>query len=401
MKKVNIIGIGLGNPKTISILGKEIIEASDFIIGAKRMVEAFPGIDFACSILPSGILDEIEKRHDGENISVLMSGDIGFYSGAKKLNMELKKLDNIKVNLVPGISSVQYFSAKVAQSWDDAKLVSMHGREGNALGEILNHRKVFCLLSKDNSPDSICRELVKIGLGNLEVFVGERLSYEDERITSGIASDIATKKFDSLSVMIVINDNYFQKDIITHGISDDEFIRGKVPMTKEEIRSISISKLELKSTDIIYDVGAGTGSVSLEVAMVARKGFVYAIETKEEAVDLILENKKKFGLQNIQVVSGMAPEAMEELPIPDKVFIGGTRGNMEEIIASIKSKNENAIIVLNAIAIESIGSAIEIFKRLEYETEIVMVNISKAKKVSKYNMMIGQNPIYIIKAFKK
>lgn len=400
MKVVNIIGIGMGNPATLTLWAKETIENSTFLIGAKRMVDGFAkeGVDTCNAIRPEDICEEINKRPENENIAVLMSGDTGFFSGTKKLKtMMFDCCDNAYVNLIPGISSLQYFAAMVGTSWDDARVFTLHGREGNPVSEVLTNKKTFILLSKDNTPAGICSQLTESGLGELEVFVGANLSYDEEFIYHSNARQIMNMEFDPLSVMLVLNPDARENKPVVHGISDEEFVRGKVPMTKEEVRSVSISKLQIKENDVIYDVGAGTGSVSIEMAIQAIKGFVYAIETNEEAVELLKVNKAKFGLQNIKVISGMAPEALMELPAPTKAFIGGSKGNLEEIFRVLLDKNPNIKITVNAIALETLAEALRVIKVFELEcVDIVQVAATKVKKIGSYNMMNGQNPVFVI-----
>ena len=276
-------------------------------------------------------------------------------------------------------------------------MVSLHGRKNNFMHEVRNHEKVFFLTDSKQSPDYICRCLLESGLGEIEVHVGERLSYSDEKITSGTAKELADMEFSALSVVLVRNESYEKNRVVTHGISDEEFIRGKVPMTKEEVRSVTLSKLKICKDDIIYDIGAGTGSVSVELALQASGGSVYAIETGEEAVALIHENKKKFNADNLHVIRGMAPEAMRELPKPDKAFIGGSKGNMAEIVRVLLEKNPQVRISINVIALESLTEAIKVFEAEGFEdVDIVQVSAARAKEIGHYHLMTAQNPVFII-----
>ena len=270
MKKVEIIGIGMGNPDTITVGGLRKIKEADFVIGAKRMVDAF---DFAIEKKPKAyaiksteIYDAIKERKDDETIAVLMSGDAGFFSGTKKLIDLLK--GQVSYRITPGVSSLQYFAAKTGVSWDDVKTISLHGRVENPVSNVLTHLKTFFLLDSNMNAAKVCQELKKADLGHLEVIVGERLSYEDEKFTYGTAEELANLEFDNLSVILVFNPDARRLKIVTHGLSDEEFIRGDVPMTKSEIRSISLSKLEVRKRDIVYDIGAGTGSCAIEFASV-------------------------------------------------------------------------------------------------------------------------------------
>ena len=242
----------------------------------------------------------------------------------------------------------------------------------------------------------ICEELAEYGLGNLDVAIGENLSYENEKIHKGLARSFISQDFDSLSVMLIGNDKFIDSSV-THGLTDEEFIRAEVPMTKSEVRAISISKMNLKEDSIVYDIGAGTGSVAIEMALRVGKGKVFAIEKNPKAIELLRKNKKKFMTSNLEIIEGVAPNMMEELPPPTRAFIGGTSGNLRSIIGKLLEKNPKVKIVINAITLETISESIECIKEFNLvDVEIVQVSISKGKALGKYNMMIGQNPIYII-----
>ena len=341
--------------------------------------------------------DEIKKYIDDhkeyETIAIAYSGDVGFYSGAKKMQQLLEEYYDTE--MICGISSAVYFCSKVKKSWDDAKLVSAHGKDENLFNEIKHNHKTFSLLGGEESVQELCRELVEYDLGDSEVYVGENLSYPNEKIYSGLAKDFVDKTFEKLSVILVINPK-FQKRKPYSGIKDDEFIRGKVPMTKEEVRTISISKLDLQEDSVVYDVGAGTGSVSIEIAL-NTKGNVYAIEKNPEGIELININKKKFKTNNLKIVEGVAPDAMRDLPTPTHAFIGGSSGNLKDIINLLLEKNPEVKIVINAITLETILEAIECIKEFSLiDVDITQAVISKGRKLGRYNLMTGQNPIYVI-----
>ena len=174
--------------------------------------------------------------------------------------------------------------------------------------------------------------LLEYGRTDLIMSVGTNLSYPEESITTGVPADFSAYSVEGVSVVLLQQKNHTEP-VVTHGIPDAAFIRAKVPMTKEEVRSISLSKLQLQADSVVYDVGAGTGSISIEAACMADRGIVYAIEQKEEAVALIRENSRKFGVSNLQVIHGKAPDAFVDLETPTHAFLGGTGGNMRRSLA--------------------------------------------------------------------
>lgn len=394
-KQITLLGIGMGSIDNMTVEGKAACEGADVILGAKRMLESMQQFQkpVFSSYQPEDIKEFIESHIEYNNFVIALSGDIGFYSGATKL-MEI--LNEYELKVLPGISSVVYLCSKLKKTWQDVKFISNHGRYENLIGAVKTNPKVFSLLGGQGCVEGLCQKLIEYGLENVVIYLGEQLSYDKENITKGSPYELMKQSYTEPCVALIENCTAMQT-VISHGISDECFIRGNVPMTKEEIRIISISKLRLNQNSIIYDIGAGTGSVSVEMALLAREGMVYAVEKKAEAVSLIEENKKKFGADNLVVVNGAAPEALKQLPVPTHAYIGGSSGYLKDIITSLLQINPNIRIVINAITLETISEALLCMKILTVgEVEVVQVAISKAQSIREYHMMVGQNPVYII-----
>ena len=413
--EITLLGIGMGTPETMTLEGFLTCEQADCIIGAKRMLEAVQESlknweicrkdaeqksaeiivqkQMVSMYLSTEIAEYIRTHSEYRHIVIALSGDVGFYSGAKKLTDALAEYP---LHLICGISSGVYFAAKLQTSWDDMLLTSMHGRQMNLLAALKKSRKVFTLASDAKSIRELAELLLTYEMNEVSMSVGTNLSYPEEQITTGTPVDF--QNYDSAGVSVVLLEKKeHAAPVITHGIPDEAFIRAKVPMTKEEVRSISLSKLQLCEDSIIYDVGAGTGSVSIEAARMADQGMVYAIEQKEEAAELIRENQKKFGVSNLQIIHGKAPEAFEGLPIPTHAFLGGTGGNMREIIGLLREKNPQIRIVVNCIALETLAEITALLQEWGIlDADIASVNISKSKKLGQYHLMMGQNPVYVI-----
>lgn len=395
---VTLTGIGMGNPQGMTLEAEAAIREADLLVGAGRMLEAAGEMaaekPFYKDYDAGRIADYIAAHPEYSRAAVLLSGDIGYYSGARRLYEALEK-KGCEVRGICGISSVVYFCGKLRTAWEDVCLKSAHGRSANLVGAVSSHRKTFTLLSASGSVKKLCQELQEYGLSCVTVHIGERLGYEDEKITSGTPGELENGNYDGLCVALIENPEYFGG--IRMCLEDEAFVRGKAPMTKSEVRSLSAAKLRLSRDSVVYDVGAGTGSVSVELALQAVDGNVYAIERNEEACRLIEENKRRFAVPQIQVVHGLAPEAMRDLPVPTHAFIGGSAGNLKEIMECLLEKNPQIRMVINTVTLETIGEVMECLKSLPVaEEEILSVSTARARSLGRYHLMTGQNPIYII-----
>ena len=398
-QNVTLLGIGMGSIGTLTLEGREAVRSADLIVGARRMVDAvrLPGQDFLYEYRSREIAAYLAEHPEYTKVVVALSGDVGFYSGAKKL----VELLGPETKMICGISSVVYFMSKIGLSWDDAKIVSAHGKTCNLISLIREKRKVFAILGTNDGVRNLAEKLTFYGMGDVILHVGENLSYDNEKILSKQAKELVSDEGDPLSVICAYNLKA-EPEPATHGLSDEEFIRGKAPMTKAEVRTVSLAKLKLSKDAVCYDIGAGTGSVSVEMALRASEGEVYAIEKKEDALALLAQNKKKFALDHMYIIPGTAPEALEELPVPTHAFIGGSSGNMKEIVELLIKKNLQVRIVINCITLETVGEALGCIRELakqegcECENEIVQLCVSRSKNIGRYHMMMGENPIYII-----
>ena len=400
--EICLAGIGMGSKDGQTQEVQHAIETADILLGAERMIERYSAkiekrpYYMTEQILP--YLEQLQKnglteQKDPLRVTVLFSGDTGFYSGAKKLADILKK-DGYEVQIFPGISSVIYLAARVGKSWEDAKIISMHGRSQNFIYAVANHEKTFLILGKSAGKE-ICEKLKYYHLEQVTVSVGNHLSYPDEEIVIKKGNELQAEDFGDLTTILIENPKPEKRTGIH--LADEELIRGSVPMTKEEVRTVSIAKLKLTKNAVIYDVGAGTGSVSIEAALQGENLRVYAIEKNPEGAELIRKNMQKFRTDQIQVIEGVAPEALEALEMPTHAFIGGSTGQLKEIIQCIKKKNPDVRIVINAISLETVKEAMEAMEEgLLADPEIIQLNVAKSKKLGRYHMMTGLNPIYII-----
>lgn len=397
-KLVTLVGIGMGMRENMTGEAQEAFEKADCILGAGRMLDSFQhmGKPLFDGYDPQKMTAYVQEHPEYHRIAVALSGDVGFYSGAKRLITAFEKM-GCQVKLLPGISSVTYLCSRLQIPWEDVKLMSIHGRASNLIGAVRENFRTFTLLGGRDTVDSLCGQLLEYGLSHVQIFVGERLHYPQERITVGTPQELLGKEFDGLCVALIENPDCHSG--VLSCIPDEDFIRGEAPMTKSEIRSLSVAKLRLNRDSLVYDIGAGTGSVTVEMALQASEGQVWAIEKKDAAADLISENCRRFGTPNVTVIRGSAPEAMEELPAPTHAFIGGSSGNLKEILELLLRKNPHVRVVINAVTLETIGETSRCLKELPFsEVEAVQVQISKAKTLGRYQLMMGQNPVYLFTA---
>ena len=417
--KLSIVGIGPGSMEYVNAKARKLISDADIIVaGSDRMLELSDEIrkeeknckeytsfkSYKTIDIINFIKEKFENSQDSSAV-VLMSGDTGFYSGTQSLYKHIEAmaknseniLHKVDMQIVPSISSISYLASRYNISWHDMKIVSLHGRTGHLAHELKTNKKVFVISSGGMETSDIISELIDKGFEDCDIYIGENMSYPEEVLSHGKVADFKEHKFLELCSMIIINQNASPMHM-TLGIEDDEFIRDKVPMTKSEIRALSVAKLGLSSEDICYDVGAGTGSVSIEMAMNVPKGKVYAIEKKTIAADLIYKNIEKFGLDNVEVIKGEASVSMEEIEAPDAVFIGGTTGKLRDILKIVFEKNPKVRVVVTAVSLESvaeINEACKYYETLGCKTDIVLVSVSNTKRVMNYTMFDAKNPVLI------
>jgi len=394
-RKMSIVGTGIGPGTGLTSAAAEAVRRSDLVVGADRMTsipEAF-GKDVLNEYIPSKIFAYLSDHPEYSDIAVLVSGDVGFYSLAKGI-LSASDPSRYNMDVHCGISSVQYLCARAGIPWQNVRLISAHGRPANIVGEAKRNPAVFCLLDGKEGTCEMCQQLIDYGLKDADVAVGCDLGYPDEKFFFGNPEDIISADLGKLCAAIVLNPHASASNPIS--IRDTEFIRGDAPMTKSEVRALSVAKMKLSEDSVIYDIGAGTGSVSVEMAMVAVEGTVYSIEKENDAADLIDVNRKKFGTPNVEIVRGLAPDALKDLPAPTHVFIGGSSGNLKDIVKCVLSKNPNVRMVINSVTLETISEVLALRSECNVEQEdIICVNISESRRLGHYNLMTAQNPVYI------
>ena len=403
---ITLAGIGPGGESARTREVCEAIKAADYVLGAKRMLDGITGKQTAAIYSAAEIVSFLKGiSNKCANVVILFSGDTGFYSGAAGVNRALKKAVEsgelaCNVCILPGISSVSYFSSKIGVPYEDGHIMSVHGKD-EAFGELIwncrTNRKTICIMSGREQVNSFIDELRSMGLSDMYIHVGYNLSYPDERIVSGKILDINVFTLEGLYICMLINETSQKKaEVLSPGLDDGEFIRDKVPMTKEEIRMVSICKLKLNRGAVVWDIGCGTGSVSCEIARLDSSIMVYGIDKNEEAVKLSAKNRDKFELSNFKMINGNAPLDLKRFPKATHAFIGGSSGNMAGILDYLYEVNDHMRVVINGITVETIN---EIYKavneRKVTDVSIVQLNVSRSKRLGGYHMMEAENPVWV------
>lgn len=408
MRKVTIIGAGPGNPDLLSRAALDAIDIADVVIGAHR---ALAGIDVPpdvvrCELVKTAdIVAELTDAASWQRAVVVMTGDVGLFSGARRLVEALSGDAQVDVRVIPGISSASYLAARLARPWQDWRFASAHGVACDIVAEAERAGELFLATSGGEDPSRLSGELVQAGFGDARVTVAECLSYPDERITCATASEIAGQTFDDLNVMLIEfaggagSPAGYRWPYASSGIPDELFIRGDVPMTKQEVRAVALAKLRLTATDTVWDVGAGTGSVSIEAALVARAGSVWAVERNAAGVRLIRENADAFGCGNVHAVPGVAPEALAKLPVPDAVFVGGSAGELPSIVEAALEKNSQVRLCVPCVTVETLTEACALLSGSRFKGfEACQVSAARAEAVGSHHLMKAQNPVFLVSA---
>lgn len=418
-RKIILSGIGMGNTDGMTREAYHAFEEAEVIFGAERMLENLPGKGIKVPYYRADdIISYLIEHPQYTKVAAAFSGDSGFYSGAQSMKKALEEANEkgilkSETTILPGISSVSALAARLGVSWNDAVLASIHGRRTNVVNLVRKNPKVFLLLSGKNDFEMLVNKFREARINNVKISAGYRISYPDEKLFTFYLDEFETKLFDlpeGVYTCLIENEDC-EEQILTPGMDDEIFSRTKVPMTKNEVRVLSISRLELTKNAVVYDVGSGTGSVSAECARLSPDIFVFAIEQKEEAANLTKENAARLGLlDQIVVINKKAPEGFEELPTPTHVFIGGSSGALSDILSAIQKKlivkentkgktdkiSKGVRVVINAVSLETIAQITKLIQTYPVKhVQLTQIQASRAHKLGSYNLMQAQNPVLI------
>ena len=393
--RVSLVGMGCGATGLTNV-GARALETADLVVGAARLLADLPPtcVRRVVASRPEDVATAIAaSTSTADHAVVLLSGDTGFHSAAT-LTAELLAAEGLDVEIVPGISSVQLLAARLGRPWQDWRLLSAHGQTCDIVAELCHGAPVFLLTSGAGSVGEVCSELVVAGLGEATVTVGERLGYPDERLTSGAACDMARSGYGALNVLLVELPAELVPKRRAPGIPDDEFVRARVPMTKQEVRAVALAKLAVTPDDVCWDVGAGTGAVSVELSLAARS--TWAIERESDAVELIRQNRLRHRAWKLRVVKGEAPAALEDLPVPDVVFVGGSGGRLADILNAAVAANSCVRICVTAIALETLELARCWMGEHGFAIEITQLAVGRTRQSGSHHLLLANNPVFLV-----
>ncbi len=399
-KRIKVIGIGDDGQNGLFPRYLEWIEAADVLVGGKRQLAFFPGHPGRRILIRGGlkpVLEQLERLSGKKKIVVLASGDPLFYGIASLL---VRKLGLERVEVHPHLSSIQLAFARMGESWQHARIESLHARPIKGLAQRIDgQEKVALLTDETHSPSVIARYLLQFGMTEYEAFVAEDLGSPDERCNWWKLDELADAQFSPLNVVILKRKKEAQVPYWSLGIEDGEFFQRKPEkglITKREVRLFSLSELLLRKDSVVWDIGAGSGSVSVEATRLAPFGDVFAVEKNEADLVNIEANRKKFRA-DFTIIHGKAPDGLDSLPDPDAVFIGGSGGELRQILQVCCSRlKSGGRIVINAVAVETLAKAQETLKEEGFSVRIALLQTARSRPVLELTRFAGFNPVTVI-----
>ena len=403
MKSIHVIGAGIAGHEGFTPQALELINQSELLFGAQRLLGLFP--DFSGEKFPindNNLAEMVGQLQDCDcRVVVLASGDPLFFGLGRYL---LRNLADELIEFLPNVTSVQYAFAKIREPWDDSVFVSAHGRAlKDVVDRIVANDKAAILTDDVNTPGAIGRELLSRRRSGYKAYLCENLGTDAEKIRVNDVRGLLELDVARLNVLILIKEyeDTEQEYVPTFGIPDDEFVSIKKLITKEEVRVVTLAKLRLRHDMCLWDIGAGSGSICVEADHLLPNGRIFAIERNEECCQFIKENLQKFNTRNVVLIEGGAPDCLEELPDPDCVFIGGSGGNLWDILDIVDQRLAvGGRIVLNASTLDTLTAANEYFGNAGYQVEVVTVNIARTRPHSNYKIFEAYDPVYILTAVK-
>ncbi len=401
-KAVSVVGIGDDGCSGLTSRAMGAVTNAQVLVGGERHLEFFPQFHGRRIPLKNGlasVLDQVVQLAEEQNVCILASGDPLFFGVG---SLVIKKIGADHVEIIPQPSSVQLAFARAGLKWDDAAFLSVHGRPlGGLLTRLTGLSKVAILTDEVNSPPRIAAHMLDHHQTEWNAWVCENLGGADERVRACSLRELAAMEdIGLLNVLLLIRrDAHWRRPPTIPFLHEDAFAK-RMPkkglITKREVRLLSLAALHIRPDSVVWDIGAGSGSVSIEAAWLAPEGRIYAIEVDPEGVEICRENVRTHAIDNVEVVAGKAPNALAGLPTPDAVFVGGSKGSMDEIITvALERLRPGGRLVVNAVTLENAGEAYHVMRRHQLIPEVTLLQVSRSEPLAHYLRYEALNPIQI------
>jgi precorrin-6Y C5,15-methyltransferase (decarboxylating) len=399
---VTVIGVGDDGCASLTSRAVNAVAAAQVLVGGERNLAFFPqwkGERIAIKGGLDAVLDRVASLADEHQVCVLASGDPLFFGIGAKV---AARVGAEHVEFLPAPSAMQWAFARTGIPWDDATLVSVHGRGADGfVNRIRSAAKVAVMTDGESSPAALATRLLEYGDGAWRAWVCERLGGPEERVRQFALADLAAARdIDPLNVLLLVRTEGFRPPTSIPYLHEDAFAK-RMPknglITKREVRLLSLGALALRPDSVMWDIGAGSGSVSIEAALLAPRGRVYAVEVDPEGVAICRDNARAHGTDNVRVIEGRAPEALADLEPPDAVFVGGSKGSMDAIVAaSLAALRPGGRLVVNAVTLENVAEAYAAFRSRSLDPEVTLVQIARGVPLARYQRYEALNPIHIL-----
>jgi precorrin-6Y C5,15-methyltransferase (decarboxylating) len=402
-----VVGIGADGPTGLSQEARGHVESARVLAGGSRQLAYFPDwqgrkVDLGSDV--AAFVAELRERYRYEKTVVLASGDPLCFGIGRALLDAIPRDDLV---FVPHLSSVQLAFARVKETWHDAQIISVHGRPIDALAGAIGarERKIAVLTDAANDPAAIADLLRRLGAADeYDLWVCENLGSADERVTRNAPTAVRDEEFSPLNVVILLRTAGRGLDLPLLGIPEDTLLHQAGPrgmITRREVRLIAVCYLELRPGEVLWDVGAGSGSVSLEAVRLSPRLEILAIERDPTAFARLETNLARFGAGRVRAVHAEAPQGLAELPDPDAVFVGGSGGRLVDVLQVVAQRLQpGGRIVVNCITLENFFRGWETLRALQLDTEASTVQLAHSRPLGSLHSLEPDNPIFILRARK-
>ena len=384
----------------------EIIDKADTLVGGKRLLDLFKESRARQKVIGKdvdGVIRFVKNERKKKRVVVLASGDPMFYGIGRRM---LDAIGAKNTLIYPNISSIAAAFARIKEPWDDVFVISLHGRENESglFKALEENDKIAVFTDPKNNPARLAARLLENQFFNYQICVLEALGSKSEKVNWYALAEAAKKTFADPNMVVLKrspNPAEDQKRLFL-GAPDSWYDHHRGLITKSEIRAITLSKLHLAADHILWDLGAGSGSVSMEASLIIKNGKIFAVEKNSDRVEHIKNNKKRFGIGNLKVIQAELPQGLAKLPHPDRIFIGGGGKQLKSIItAATQYLKPKGVMVVNTVLIPNVEAARETLEKQDFNTEIIQVQINRSRQMPWAARMEAMNPVWIVTGMRK